>query len=56
MKPARVKSNRKSITISRESYFKLLELKAIMGADTWDEMIDKLWGVVSKKRYYQPLV
>jgi len=39
---------RKSISIQEESYWKLMELKAKLRADTWDDLIEKIHKMVFK--------
>jgi len=39
---------RKSISIQEESYWKLMELKAKLRAETWDDLIEKIYKMVFK--------
>jgi len=38
-----------TITISKESYWKLMEIKVELRAMTWDELIDKIYKMVVKQ-------
>ena len=38
----------KKITISDEAYWKLMELKAKLRAETWDDLIEKIYKMVFK--------
>jgi len=39
---------RKAIPFKEDQYFKLLEIKAKLRAETWDELVDKLYAVMIK--------
>jgi len=38
---------RKAISVLEESYWKLLELKAKLRAETWDDLVNKIYNMVS---------
>lgn len=41
---------RKTISIMEESYWKLMELKVRLRAETWDSLIDKLYEVITSEQ------
>jgi exonuclease VII large subunit len=45
---AKIKGDVKKITLKRETYFKLLDIKAKLQADTWAETVDKIDELIEK--------
>ncbi|MCD6148697.1 hypothetical protein J7J18_04950 [bacterium] len=57
MRRARSEGDTKHITLDRNSYYKLLELKGRLKAATWAELVDKLVSMTEEyeRRRYKPV-
>jgi len=57
MRRARSEGDTKHITLDRNSYYKLLELKGRLKAATWAELVDKLASMTEEyeRRRYKPV-
>ena len=42
MKKARIESERKNITLKRDTYYTLVELKGQLKAETWEDLVKKI--------------
>ena len=56
MKQAKKDSDRKTLTLKRETYFELVKIKAELQANDWEETIKKIAEIVEehKKRKKYP--
>jgi len=57
MRRARSEGDTKHITLDRNSYYKLLELKGRLKAATWAELVNKLVAMTEEyeRRRYKPV-
>ena len=44
-------SKTKHLTLTEDSYWKLLELRAMLKVETWEELIDELYKREKRRRF-----
>ena len=57
MRVAKIEGDRKNISLKRDSYYTLVELKGRLKAATWGDLIEKVKNKLDEceKRRYKPL-